>query len=87
MAAERAVPAGWAVLAVVSVTTVLIPLDGTMASIALPAVVDDVGASTTEATWRLLLGLWAGSAPLRNRPRPLRSVEAPPAALAPPEHA
>ena len=54
MAAQRAVPAGWAVLAVVFVTTVLISLNGTMLSIALPAVVDDLDASATEATWILL---------------------------------
>jgi MFS family permease len=52
--AQRAMPAGWAVLAVVFVTTVLISLNGTMLTIALPAVVDDLDASATEATWVLL---------------------------------
>jgi MFS family permease len=46
--------AAWGVLAVVFVVTVLMSLSGTMLTIALPAVVDDLDASPVQASWILL---------------------------------
>ncbi|MGK5113218.1 MULTISPECIES: MFS transporter [unclassified Geodermatophilus] len=44
----------WGVLAVVFVATILMSLSGTMLTIALPAVVDDLDAGSVQATWILL---------------------------------